>query len=289
MKTRKHFRRGVRGACVAAVMAALALSLLAPASRQAAGARQQAAARVGQSPQGARAGVITLPVVRRKRVTPADPRRTGLVKRPPIAFKPFAMVHPTTAKPLNPNALMTLPSGKKLTVKSFFDQINRFEQKLSAQGYTLRKPAQLLPRRSAFGREKLRAQVAAAGARRMDARQLAVRRKRQAVELGQTFSLSKKFEDSMKNAVDAKMGGGLGNGGSGGTGGNGAMGGTTDGNSQPGGGIKEETKTDSHKNSFSWHFPEDDEYFSAYLKGGVYLDKLKVGGQVIGVKALGNV
>ena len=210
MKTRKHFRGGVRGACVAAVMAALALSLLAPASPQAAGAlrQRQAAGRVGPSPQGARAGVILLPVERRKHVTPFDPRRTGLVKRAPIAFKPFTMVHPTTGKPLNPKAVMTLPSGKKLTVKSFFDQINQFEQRLSAQGYTLRRPAQLLPRKGAFGREQLRAQVAAAGARKMDVQQLAARRKRQAAERAETFSLSRKFEDALKNALDAKMGGG---------------------------------------------------------------------------------
>lgn len=59
------------------------------------------------------------------------------VKKSPIAFKPFEMIDKNGA-PIAPDRPVTLRSGKQITAKAYFDRLNTFEQKLNAQGFTLR-------------------------------------------------------------------------------------------------------------------------------------------------------
>lgn len=63
-------------------------------------------------------------------------------RQEPIPFQRFEMVHPTTRKPLDPNAKLTLttPDGRSrtTTVKEYFEQLNELEMALSQRGHTLR-------------------------------------------------------------------------------------------------------------------------------------------------------
>lgn len=76
------------------------------------------------------------PQVRARSVRPDVIR---INSRPAIAFKPFAMLHPETGKPIAPNAILpTLPNGKQPTAKAYYDELNRFEESINHQGYSLR-------------------------------------------------------------------------------------------------------------------------------------------------------
>jgi hypothetical protein len=64
--------------------------------------------------------------------------RNLLPARTPIPFVPFARVHPGTGRALNPNAQMTLPNGRRVTVQRF-EALNQAEQRLTQRGYSLRR------------------------------------------------------------------------------------------------------------------------------------------------------
>ncbi|MFL6277756.1 MAG: hypothetical protein ACJ74G_21420 [Blastocatellia bacterium] len=60
---------------------------------------------------------------------------------PPIAFKPFEMLDPQTGRPISPDAMLTLPDGKRITAREYYSQVNRLEQGFNQLGYTLRQTA----------------------------------------------------------------------------------------------------------------------------------------------------
>ena len=58
-------------------------------------------------------------------------------RRSAIPFQKFEMVSPS-GKPLDPNQIIPLPDGRKITVKEFYDQSNKVEESLNQRGYSLR-------------------------------------------------------------------------------------------------------------------------------------------------------
>jgi hypothetical protein len=61
-------------------------------------------------------------------------------RRPAITFVPFEMLDPHTRQPIAPTATITLPNGKRVQAKEYYDQLNSFEKWLNEQGYSLRLP-----------------------------------------------------------------------------------------------------------------------------------------------------
>jgi len=80
------------------------------------------------------ANIIRKPTVR----TTLNRSMVETLSRPPVAFKPFAMVDPATRKPIPPTAILTLPNGKRATAKQYYDELNTFEKWLSEHGYSVR-------------------------------------------------------------------------------------------------------------------------------------------------------
>src|SRR6266853_502207 len=59
-------------------------------------------------------------------------------RRPAIPFKPFDVIDPKTGKPTSRDTMLSLPNGKKLTAGQYWDEINKLERQLNAEGHTLR-------------------------------------------------------------------------------------------------------------------------------------------------------
>jgi hypothetical protein len=63
-----------------------------------------------------------------------------LESKPAIKFVPFEMVDFKTGKPVAPTAMLTLPDGKQVQAKAFYDQLNQYEEWFSAHGTSIRQP-----------------------------------------------------------------------------------------------------------------------------------------------------
>jgi hypothetical protein len=62
-------------------------------------------------------------------------------KRAPIPYKAFDMCHPGTGKECKPEDMLTLPNGKRVRAKDYFDQLNHLEKRFNALGHSLRHTA----------------------------------------------------------------------------------------------------------------------------------------------------
>lgn len=58
-------------------------------------------------------------------------------KRAPIAFKPFDIVDPATAKQIDPETILTLPNDRKISANDYYEELNRLEEGFNKLGYTL--------------------------------------------------------------------------------------------------------------------------------------------------------
>jgi hypothetical protein len=120
----------MRGA--AAPLAACALAVLwvaAPMQAQPLGA---ATPTLSTSPRSQ--NVIRAPSVRAS----LPPDRIKIFARPPIPFKPFATVDLRTNQPIDPNSTITIPDGRRVVARQYFDELNQWEAWLNARGYSLR-------------------------------------------------------------------------------------------------------------------------------------------------------
>ena len=80
----------------------------------------------------------------------------------PIQFKPFAMVDPSTGKPVAPDTVLVLPDGTKVTAREFYAGLNALEKSLNALGYSLKRtPTLHVPSRQMYDPEALKRQDAA--------------------------------------------------------------------------------------------------------------------------------
>ncbi|MCL5258191.1 MAG: hypothetical protein M1314_00315 [Firmicutes bacterium] len=81
------------------------------------------------------ASAVRLPA---RRVT-LSPGLVVVHRRPPIPFKPFAMVG-LNGLPIPPTTPIRLPNGKVIPASVFYREVNHVERTLNALGYTLRSP-----------------------------------------------------------------------------------------------------------------------------------------------------
>jgi hypothetical protein len=80
--------------------------------------------------------------------------------RPPIPFKPFAMADPRNGRPISPDEIITLKSGKRMKASEFFAQLNELERQFNAMGHTLRRPGVFKLRAMAVDQQQLQSQKA---------------------------------------------------------------------------------------------------------------------------------
>jgi hypothetical protein len=81
-------------------------------------------------------------------------------KRAPIPYKAWEMRHPQDGKACKPGDMLTLPNGKQVTAKDYYDQLNRLEKQFNAVGHTLRQPAdKVLLQESKFDKALLATQA----------------------------------------------------------------------------------------------------------------------------------
>jgi hypothetical protein len=67
-----------------------------------------------------------------------EPKQVQVNKRTPLPFKPFEMVDLDTGKPISPDTLITLPDGKRVKARDYYNELNRLEPEFNALGYSLR-------------------------------------------------------------------------------------------------------------------------------------------------------
>ena len=91
-------------------------------------------------------------------IEPQSPVWKKEVKGAPIAFQSFPMVD-KNGQPIAPNTMVTLKNGKQVTAAAFFAQLNDMEQKLNAQGLTLRGTDRLIASRTVTKSEDLTLKV----------------------------------------------------------------------------------------------------------------------------------
>ncbi len=66
------------------------------------------------------------------------PSRYENTQRAPIPFKPLAMRDPVTHQLLQPNDLITLQNGRKISAAAYYQQLNEYEKGFNKLGYSLR-------------------------------------------------------------------------------------------------------------------------------------------------------
>jgi hypothetical protein len=94
--------------------------------------------------------VSVLPAAPSLALMNAPPRRLApplirVNKRPPIPFRPFAMRDPETGKPIPPNTVLTLPSGRSMTAGQYYGALNQLEKEFCAMGYSLQGQERRIP------------------------------------------------------------------------------------------------------------------------------------------------
>jgi len=58
-------------------------------------------------------------------------------KRQPLSFQPFEVVDPATGSPVDPETTLTLPNGRQLPAKDYYEQLNKLEESFNRIGYSL--------------------------------------------------------------------------------------------------------------------------------------------------------
>lgn len=89
-----------------------------------------------------------------------DQQQLQVNNRPPIPFKPFAMVDPRSGQPLSPEAVITLKNGKQIKAGQYFAQLNQLEQQFNQMGYSLRQPGVFKLQALKIDQQQLQAQKA---------------------------------------------------------------------------------------------------------------------------------
>lgn len=88
--------------------------------------------RVAQTQDTVEAGVSKITITQSSPFWKANSKQ-------PVAFKPFELKD-KNGRAIDPNEMVTLKNGKKVTAKQAIDQLNDIERKLNAQGFSLRNP-----------------------------------------------------------------------------------------------------------------------------------------------------
>jgi hypothetical protein len=89
-----------------------------------------------------------------------DQQQLQVNNRPPLPFKPFAMVDPRSGQPLSSEAVITLKNGKQIKAGQYFAQLNQLEQQFNQMGYTLRQPGTFKLQALKIDQQQLQAQKA---------------------------------------------------------------------------------------------------------------------------------
>ena len=94
--------------------------------------------KAGMLPLVAAITLAAVPGALRAQDDAIDESPTYLAPKASIPFQPFPMVYPGTKQPMPRDALLTLPDGRQVQAGQFYDELNRFEQSMAAQGHSLR-------------------------------------------------------------------------------------------------------------------------------------------------------
>jgi hypothetical protein len=65
-------------------------------------------------------------------------KNISVIKQSPKTFESFALKDPETGAAITADKMLTLPDGRQVKAGEFYAELNRVEQNLSAQGYSLR-------------------------------------------------------------------------------------------------------------------------------------------------------
>jgi hypothetical protein len=88
------------------------------------------------------------------------------VKRAPVPHKPWKMAHPETGKEVQPGEMLTLPNGKQVQAKDYYDQLNRMEKQFNGLGHSLRDTAKkVLLQETKIDKARMKAQALAVAAK----------------------------------------------------------------------------------------------------------------------------
>ena len=97
---------------------------------------------VAQLPHQRNAQVAAAQPIQQESLAPVslavgDPR-VKMLRKTPIAFQPIPLKD-NTGKAIPANQMLTLKNGRQMTAQQYVAELNEFERKLNAEGYSLRK------------------------------------------------------------------------------------------------------------------------------------------------------